>query len=101
MIVVTAMPVVNAKARTITTKIVFMTPDLANRQSEHGRTDGAFCDRNHATLFFSWIGGALSAISHIVISVPGLFQGAGDGRNRSQNFAAGSHPNRSIRCGLR
>jgi hypothetical protein len=62
MIVVTAMPVVNAKARTITTKIVFMIPDLANRQGEHGRTGVAFCDRDHATLFFN---GKLAAPSRL------------------------------------
>jgi hypothetical protein len=62
MIVVTAMPVVNAKARTITTKIVFMTLALANQQGEYGRTGVAFCDRSHATLFFN---GKLAAPSRL------------------------------------
>jgi hypothetical protein len=53
MIVVRAMSVVNAKARSITTKIVFMKLALANRQAKHGRNGVAVCDRNHATLFFN------------------------------------------------
>jgi len=81
MIVVTAMPVVNAKARTITTK---MTPDLANRQGEHGRNGLAFCDRNHATPFFSWKLAPPSRpfpLLSAFVGVPALFQGAGRARS--------------------
>jgi len=48
MIVVRAMPVVNAKARTKTTKITFTTRLL------HRPTNGrVFCDRHHVTPFFT------------------------------------------------
>jgi hypothetical protein len=51
MIVVTAMPVVNAKARTITTKIVFMTLVPCSERVSVPEPARRFCDRHHGTAF--------------------------------------------------
>ena len=51
MIVVTAMPVANAKARAIITKIVFMTRSLSVPTPKHGRTGQPFCDGHHGSGF--------------------------------------------------
>ena len=85
MIVVTAMPVVNTKARTITTKIVFMTLALSHPCLQHGRTGRAFCDRHHGTPFFSGHTGALKA-TKCLYSLTFRFHSAGAGVfDRSQN----------------
>ena len=52
MIVVTAMPVAKAKARTITAKIIFMTLALSLTHVASQSRDRAFCDRHHGTAFF-------------------------------------------------
>ena len=52
MIVVTAMPVVKAKARNKTTKIIFTTLALSLTHVASQSRDRAFCDRHHGTTFF-------------------------------------------------
>jgi len=52
MIVVKAMPVVNTKARAITTKIVFMTLALSKPGVQDARSGGVFCDGYHGTPLF-------------------------------------------------
>ncbi len=62
MIVVKAMPVVNAKARILTTKIAFMARSpSAQWQIKHGRTGRAFCDGDHGIAFWDVPGAAAVA----------------------------------------